>query len=291
MLRAVIRKLEKLAGVSFDIIWSFDNSVFFDFDAFKEKFCISHIVDLNQNFNTAKAANSADLCIGVSNHIVKKLSNYNRETYFINHGYNNVIPSSKEIELPGIHRKKVIYIGNLSMAYIDWEIILIACKKITNVDFIFIGSNAENFDESINSHHGFKKEVYSLNHTYFPGKIDPDLILDYCQLADALMVSYQEKHHIDQANPHKILEYLASGKPIVATYTEQYSYLNDEIAMSTSNSEWVVLLIDVLENGERWNKPELISNRKKISKKNEYQQQIDQISALVRKLSDERITL
>ena len=49
--RRAFNRLESIAGVDFDIIWSFDNSVFYQMDALPENvFRISHIVDINMDF-------------------------------------------------------------------------------------------------------------------------------------------------------------------------------------------------------------------------------------------------
>ena len=53
--------IEKMLSVQFDCIWSFDNSVFFDFSFLSSSvYKISHIVDYGQNFELPRAAKTAD---------------------------------------------------------------------------------------------------------------------------------------------------------------------------------------------------------------------------------------
>src|SRR5690606_30205807 len=77
-IRKKFHELERLCNIRFDVIWSFDNSVFFDFSALPEDvLTVSHIVDLNQNFQFVNASRTAQLCIGVSRSIVKRQKRHN----------------------------------------------------------------------------------------------------------------------------------------------------------------------------------------------------------------------
>jgi hypothetical protein len=51
--RFVLHQIEKLMEIKFDLVWSFDNSVFYDMEVFGlGTLKISHIVDFNQDFQT-----------------------------------------------------------------------------------------------------------------------------------------------------------------------------------------------------------------------------------------------
>jgi hypothetical protein len=140
--RRKYQKIEKLAGVKFDVVWSFDNSVFYDFGALPDSVLkISHIVDYNQDFQSAHAARSADICLCVAEVIRKRLLSYNKNTHKIQHGFNPV--ESPCLSLPGPNKIKAVYAGNLSIPFIDWEILVDVIKKQPDVDFIFIGPGIE----------------------------------------------------------------------------------------------------------------------------------------------------
>src|SRR5690606_2306919 len=90
LIKVKYNQLQKLTNIRFDIVWSFDNSVFFDFSVFPKSILkISHMVDMNQNFQIAKAAKTADICFGTSSPIISRLNLYNKNSFFINHGFNN----------------------------------------------------------------------------------------------------------------------------------------------------------------------------------------------------------
>ena len=278
-----IKKIEKTCGVIFNVIWSFDNSVFFDFDAFPTNvLTISHIVDLNQNFQMKRASGSADVCIGVTDEIVEQHQKYNQNTFKVGHGLSLKTSSIDEsIVLPGASSIKALYLGNLAMKHIDWEIILLSAKKMTQVDFVFIGPNGDELDMNINSHHTYKAEFINLPNTFFLPKIPSEQIQSYLAKADVLLLAYQEKFHRDQTNAHKILEYLLSGKPIIATYTKEFANTTDLIIMNKANSQWIENLHEVTQNLLQWSSHEMKEKRISFAMKNSYESKLIRIEGIL----------
>jgi glycosyltransferase involved in cell wall biosynthesis len=273
----VYLEIQDLASVEFDIIWCFDNSVFFDFDALPEKvYKISHIVDLNQNFQFERAAETADICFATTRHIIEKLRRCNSNSYFINHGLNTNFDLC-EVDLPGENNLKALYFGNLAMAYLDWEIVNKAAINSTDVDFIFIGSNGGNFDLHTNPMHLAKQKLAEYDNVYFLSPVASNQLMAYMNAGDINLIVYQQKFHKDQANPHKMMEYLYSGKPIVATFTEVCGQYSDLIQMSKSNVDWPDLFARSVHDIKKLNSRQLSDRRKKLALENTYELQLKRI--------------
>lgn len=280
-IRKVFHRIQFLAGVEFDIIWSFDNSVFFDFDALPDHvYKICHIVDLNQNFQFEKAATSASICFTPSNLILNNLKKVNRRAYFINHGL-NIDYTEKIVKLPGSKKIKALYFGNLAMSYMDWKIIEDAVNQNSMVDFIFLGSNGANFELTINDTHDAKYRISYLDHVHFISKVSSKELWSYMHAADVLVIAYQQQFHKDQVNPHKMMEYLFSGKPIVATFTKEYMQFQDLIQMSANNEEWPFVFSRTIQNIEDLSQEMLRNRRKKIALENTYDKQLNRINDLI----------
>jgi len=279
LIREQFDHLQKFCKVKFDIIWSFDNSVFFDFSALpKSLIKISHIVDLNQNFMSARAFSTADICFGVTKEIVDRSIRFNQHSYFINHGYNASHKVMGGVNLSGNNLIRCMYLGNLAMKHLDWELIRKLVLRFKNVDFWFVGPDSE--EKSMrNSTHEFKEEVIASSNVRFFPKISSDQILEYLRMADILLIAYQEQYHLDQSNSHKMMEYLASGKPIVASWTAEYASLSHEalIAMPVRNSEVPEKFAEVIEDLEGWNSVEKSSKRIAYALDNTYDRQLDRI--------------
>ncbi|MBL3654984.1 glycosyltransferase family protein [Fulvivirga sediminis] len=260
--------LQKLCGVNFDIVWSFDNSVFFDFYALPEKvLCISHIVDLNQDFNTRQAATTAKVCFGVIPDIVERLFMYNTNTYLITHGVNLSEYSSNIVTLPGTNGIKALYVGNLAMPFIDWDLLQQAVISQPKTDFIFLGSNMDFVPEPFKSY----------ENTYILEAVPPAELWSYLNAADILMLAYSEEYYVTYASPHKFWQYLAVGKPIITSYTKEYLPFEDLIYMARTSESWCQLIGEVIENLTNHNTEDLILARKSLAADNSYERKIQEV--------------
>ena len=273
--KKVWEQLQELCGVFFDIIWSFDNSVFYDFDSLPDSVLkISHIVDLNQDFQTARAAKTASVCFGVIPEIVSSLKKFNPKSFCIRHGVSIPEKLPSKIMLPGQNEKKVLYAGNLSMPHIDWDLFLEATEKFDKTDFIFIGSNNDSKRGSV------KWKVLQRRNVYFIERVNSDKLRDYLFSADVLVVAYNSDYYKNYASPHKIMEYLAVGKPIVSTYSSDLALQSDIIYLAEDRGLW----IDFLEKAIHNDRKSLVKKRVDFALNNTYNKQIQRIEAYISQL-------
>lgn len=275
----VFRKLERLAHERFDILWSFDNSVFYQMDALPEKIlCISHIVDLNMDFQTSIAAQTASICFCNSGAIKSRLDRFTDKAYFVNHGF--FLPTREDPEYIKVETKaaiKVGYAGNLDIQYLDWKMIKEVADSHPDIDFFFAGTMSAQkvknlFGESENMHH--------------VGILPAQVIQSFYDQMDVLILAYLADEYQDQlANPHKVLEYLYSGKPLVASFTQEYKG-KELMYMSDKNAEWPSLFDYVINNLAECSSKELTDKRKNYALENTYDKQIDRIEKLLASLLD-----
>jgi len=274
-IQKMFNRVQKWCNVEFDIVWSFDNSVFFDFSALPKRVLkISHIVDLNQNFKLAQAADTADFCFGVIPLIVSRLKANNEHSFLINHGVQPFNKTGDKQTVPGNNKLKAMYIGNLKMKFIDWSLLHILVKQNKNVDFIFLGENTTDYSDFF-----IKENVYYL------GKVKAEEIPAFLKSSDILLLTYSEDYYTNYATPHKMMEYLASGKMVVATKTMEYNTLAEKelIIMSEQNSDFPDLFREVITEIEEWNIPEKQNMRKAFALDNTYDRQITRIENIINK--------
>lgn len=277
---AVFKDLEALCSANFEVVWSFDNSVFFDFSFLPSSvLTISHIVDYNQNFRVKKSASTAGVCICTTEVIKRKLSLYNGNVFKINHGFNGTTGGSK-IDSPG-NRVRAVYSGNLAIRSIDWCILSEVVTMHPHVDFIFVGPNAD----VLNAARAFrtaKRKLLERPNARFVGAVRAADLQDFYRSADILLVAYQEKYQADQvANPHKLMEYLGSGKVVLATKTLEFMDFYPLIIMADRNQEWVDLFRSVVNNLHFYNASDLQAKRRAVAFDNEYESQILRIEKIV----------
>lgn len=280
IIRRVFAALECACYTHFDVVWSFDNSVFYDFSALPDEVLrISHVVDFNQNFQIRKTASTADFCFCTTEMIRKRLSAYNERTFKIHHGYN--VPRSSPAKAPGGNRVKALYAGNLSIGSIDWRLLSEAVAQHPEVDFIFVGPNAQ----VPGRHHEnrcAKERIMRAANARFIGRVDADDLHAHYQSADILLISYQERYQADQvSNPHKMMEYLGSGKVVVATLTLEFLDLYPLVVMSGKNGEWSELFSRVLLDLQFFNSERLQAERRAFAWKHRYEEQINKIEHII----------
>lgn len=278
-------ELHDLCKTEFDIVWSFDNSVFFDFSALPTTVLkLSHIVDLNQNFQVERAATTADYCFCTTDLIKNNLLKFNTKVTKINHGFNQPKNEIEPIPLVGTSSIKALYAGNLAMPFIDWDIIFKVVIDNPKVDFIFIGPDRDRISDNLDNDKA-KQQLFERDNVFFVGRISADELLKYQKAADILLLAYQEDHREDQANPHKMMEYLGSGKMIVSTFTSEYTELAKKqyFLMSDKNAELPILFKKTVSELKFWNSSEKMALRKSFAQDNTYSKQIARIEACIAK--------
>jgi glycosyltransferase involved in cell wall biosynthesis len=270
-------KLEQQAGCPIEVIWLFENSRFYDLRFAGSRLKIYHQVDLNQAFHPEIAAHTADICFCTTELIRERLLPHSHRCYCLQHGV--AIPKAlsplntaeqKRFPPGQIH---AMYVGNLEMSYLDVELLTKIIELHPEVRFHLVGGYRPDG-------HLFQ-QLGSASNVVWWGQVESATIPFILQHADLLMVCYQSQHHADQANPHKLMEYLASGRTVVATYTSEYAAQRHLLAMAEpgSNDGYAELFASVLSNIQAWNSPSRIDARRHFAADNSYERQLERIQA------------
>jgi hypothetical protein len=273
-----LENLEKKIGFQFDVVWLFENSRFFDMEFAKHRLKIYHQVDLNQDHYPARAAKSADICFCTTELIKQKLLAHTLNVHKIHHG---TARSDPHITLSHEHKSKLTrshinvgYVGNLSIKYLDVELLLRLAKTFPNVSFHFIG--------------GYTKECALRNlGAHIPniiwwGTQPSNCILAILSEMDILLCAYQDQYSEQAASPHKFMEYFLSGKCIVSSYTDEYKDNQDLLVMVKTNRDFLQAFRSVLENLDEYNSEKNQIRRMKFAEDNSYENQIRKIFTLVK---------
>lgn len=271
-------QLQKRLGVRFDIIWSFDNSVFFDFSKLPESVLkISHIVDLNQNFQFESASSTSTINLSNTRTVLNKQLKNNPKSYFINHGFTKWPDENSSLNLgPSSGKIKVGYAGNLDIAYLDWKLLSeLVNKHKDTCEFFFAGNLRDK-----NRIAWFK----SSSNARYLGTLPAYKLQTFYRQMDMLLICYQADVYSEQLeNTHKMMEYLGTGKVVVATKTMEYTNLTADslIAMTNKNNEFMQLFDQVLQNLNVWNSDDKRTKRINFALENTYDKQIDRIENLL----------
>lgn len=280
------KRLERKLERPIDVLWNFDSSRFFNLESIPDRVLkIQHIVDYTEDLYRDIGAQTSNLCFATTDFIAAEQRKYNANTFKIHHGAHqtaNVTPVSLEITT----KESILvgYVGNLSIKYLDWNLVYQLATAHQDIGFVFIGpmgkSNLSNSDELSDAF----ERVRELKNTYFtgakPASDIPELLLNF----DILLVAYKAAEYREQlASPHKFMEYFITGKVILSTYTDEYKDKRDLLVMADENEELIQHLTAIKENIEYWNSETLLEQRRNFARKNTYSKQVDRIEALLKK--------
>jgi hypothetical protein len=280
-----LKKIESLIDANLDIIWNFDTSRFFNLSILNDKLRIAHIVDWSEDFNREILCKTSDLCLCTSDFLKKKMRENNPRTFNLGHGY---APSDYKLNIPeekeiiDTYEIKVGYIGNLNLRYLDWEIINTLIIKNPSLGFFFIGPEGESNLSMQSMANSFIKKLKAYNNTFFLGEKPANKIPGYLKRFDILILVYKSQLYRKQlANPHKLLEYLGSGKVIVSSWTEVYKNKQDLVEMVYDNKDFLKKFNEIVKKLPFYNSVEQESKRIKYAMENTYENKILQIEQLI----------
>jgi hypothetical protein len=261
-----------------DVVWSFDTSRLYFLSLFNAKISLAHIVDYTEDFKLKELVQDAHLCFASSDSIIDKMKNYSSAVFKINHGYIGGIITDIKEKVSLTNRKKGVYIGNLSIQYIDWKAMYAIAKCRDDVDFVYIGSTTGNF---VQEHQPYFDALTKLNNTLFIGILSPEEVQYELKNADFCLMMYRATEFPEQLqNPHKIMQYLGSGKPIFASYTHEYRD-SDLLYMYKKTNTIEEQFNDFLSNAKGDFSDEARKKRIAFALDNTYQKQIERISRII----------
>lgn len=266
---SALKSLESMIGKGFDLIWSFDGVRFLDLES-EVTGCttIFHLVDLTPGIPWKLPARSADFCLGVSLGLVEELKRYNPSTHFLQHGFHDVSPVDFDFKTGS---PNAVYAGNLGHRSLDHVRVLALVDAYPDVSFHFFGD-----DGTGNLGTGRRVELADQlskrSNCSLHGAVSPELLASIYRSADALIVAH--KPAFDQiGNPHKFMEYLASGTPILSTKLREYESLSQEILFEDEVESYVAGFRALLEGAYRNGR----EKRQSYARDHAYPRQLDRI--------------
>lgn len=288
-IKNLLKKIE-----SIDIVWCFETNGFSDLSIFNSKFSIYHPVDNINGNNQKSLLETSDFVFSVSDVIIQDLQKINPEKKinFINHGLSdyclNKITKPKKNRDDNNKKKTVYFIGNLLLTSLDRPVTKKIILENKDVNFVFIGSyKPSNVSGLTNSEdEKFIHFLRNQKNVLLKGIMHPKNAINEIHKADILLVLIDPQKDINKgSNSHKILEYLSTGKVIVANHISTYvkkRYLI-EMVDEMHNENLPALFQNVINNLEHYNSPELQKKRIEFALDNTYEKQIQRIEKIISK--------
>ncbi|MFH0895765.1 MAG: hypothetical protein V2A54_15125 [Bacteroidota bacterium] len=241
------------------IFWSFDPLRLTDPKSFGATYSLFHCVDDYKKEYLSLCSNVNSLIL-VSRDFEKKLCRYGKDMHIIPHGISEdeFVADPPELykhDLPSMQYG--LYVGNLDPFRIDYALIEQMLIKFPDIPFVFVGRQTFNASHPLPAKLFLEKKYPNL--IYIP-PVHFKQLKNYISNARFCIAPMVTDLYWNVINHHKILQYLAMGKPVFTPVLNDYDSTSDKLYMYKKSSDATTLLENYLKNGE-----EEIFAKKRIS--------------------------
>lgn len=187
-----------------------------------------------RRYEPAHMAN-ADLVLSNSEYLANLARKFNRNSHFVGQGCDLAHFVQGEFgarNLPfAVNESPVIgYVGALNALRLDINIIEAIAVEKPNWQLVLVGPEDEDFKHS---------RLHELPNVWFTGLKPMQELPSWIDSFD-VAINPQKMNEVTIGNyPRKIDEYLAMGKPVVATYTEAMQYFRDYVSLASDTESWI----------------------------------------------------
>jgi len=185
----------------------------------------------------------SDVCVANSSYLANYCKKYNPNSYYVGQGcdlnmftgFNNAfIPE----DLSRIKGPVIGYVGALQSIRLDIELLEHIAQTQPEWQLVLVGPEDREFTAS---------KLHEYPNVHFLGSKTPDLLPAYIAGFD-VCINPQVINEVTIGNyPRKIDEYLAMGKPTVASHTEAMSVFSEFVYLAKDKNEYVPIITKALE--------------------------------------------
>lgn len=185
-------------------------------------------------------ASKSDMIITNSLYFANQFRHINAHTYDLETGvdlktYDYYKKWDTPLDLLRIKHPIIGYVGALKVSRLDLDLIYFICLQRPQYSFVFIGPEDETFQ---------RHEIHQLKNVFFLGQKQIKELPAYIHGLD-IATNPQKINNITIGNyPLKIDEYMAMGRPVVATKTDTMQHIFSEYANLPTTKEEFLLAID-----------------------------------------------
>jgi glycosyltransferase involved in cell wall biosynthesis len=186
----------------------------------------------------------SDLVMANSEYLRDKAAQYNNRSYFVGQGCDLSVFTNKSAENPPeditqIPKPIIGYIGTLVTLRLDIEIIRHIATQKPEWNIVLVGPEDEGFSSS---------GIHKIKNIHFLGSKKETELPSYLS-AFTVAMNPQLVNEVTIGNyPRKIDEYLAMGKPTVATETQAMQYFREYVSLAKGKEGWTEAIENELQN-------------------------------------------
>ncbi|MDE0001832.1 MAG: glycosyltransferase [Rhodospirillaceae bacterium] len=176
----------------------------------------------------------------------------------------------KSPEIPAYASERPVagYLGAIA-DWFDIDLVVAAAHRFADWDFILVGS----------TDHCDTTQARKLPNISFVGEVPYDEAAAWVHSFDVAMIPFQLTELTRCTNPVKVYEYLAAGKPVVATDLPEVQLMSDVVHVADSHEAFMDLLETAM--GERRDAA-LAARRRQSAMPHDWKNRADRLDAAIR---------
>ena len=186
----------------------------------------------------------ADVVVNNSEYYVDYSSEFNKNSIMVGQGCDvsmfNDAEDSIEVanEFKNIPSPVIGYVGSLTTLRLDIELLEHIARQRQDWSIVLVGPEDETFKQS---------NLHQLSNVFFLGNKPMEELPSYIKGFD-VAINPQVVNEITIGNyPRKIDEYLAMGKPVVATVTKAMEMFKDHVYLGETKEDYITLIDSALK--------------------------------------------
>lgn len=194
---------------------------------------------------------SADVVATNSDFLAEYARKWNPNGAMVGQGCDfTLYPNSDEVklvdEMLSLPRPTIGYTGFLTLLRLDINLLQNIALARPNWQLVLVGLEDDSFKQS---------KLHTMSNVYFLGNKDSENLPEYIKGFD-VAINPQLINEVNMGNyPRKIDEYLALGKPTLATKTLFMDYFKDFTYLVNGETEWIECIEKaLLQNNEEYSK-------------------------------------
>lgn len=275
----LVRHIERLAAHRMDLIWCFDTSRLQAFPGNGRK-GVLHLVDLDILYEGDRLMRSADVVLTTTGPIAERVRKAAPDVPVHQVGHALHGPWLEGIdgcaEPKGHAPRSVAFAGAMATHYVDWWALRTMAEEHPGLRFDLYGPYDPDFPDPDFA------ALRTLPNARFHGLLRKGELVPALRQADVLLLCYRSDQLLEQlAYPHKMLEYLSTGNPLVCSRTLAFDAHTDLVEMAATREAIVDVLRRTLADHARLDTREARAARIAFARERTTAHLLDRIEALI----------
>lgn len=186
----------------------------------------------------------SDLVLANSPYLAETVKDYNPSSYYVGQGVDlSLYDPTKQYDLPptmsGLKRPIIGYTGAINSLRLDADLLYNLARQMPECTFFMVGPEDDFFKSHV---------MHTLPNLIFIGTRPPEDLVNFIAHFD-ICINPQVLNATTLGNyPRKIDEYLAMGKPVVATDTPTMRIFLPNVALCVDANGYMTAILEFLKN-------------------------------------------